>query len=267
MASTTFVNGVTIVDATWANDVNNLTYNGVGNAGYKYGTLSFTDTSILGQQIFAVAGPVKNLLQNTNATATANVSYVVSNNSGTATTFYGAYGINSSGYTGSGSFNLPNITYLYSISADLVLGTKSANGFRVVLNNRATDELTWSYTATGSIAQYKCGVATAESAWGVAGAGTFTVDCSLSNVFSVTLAANVTGPNFVITNPTNGQTINLFITQDATGSRTLGWPTSFKWPGGSVGTISTAANAVDLLVATYRTSTASWHVQLTKGFA
>lgn len=93
-----------------------------------------------------------------------------------------------------------------------------------------------------------------------------TVDCSLSNVFTTTFTANVTtAPTF--SNPGDGQTINWFITQDATGGHTMTWPASFKWPGGTAGVLSTGANAVDLLVATYRSATGFWYATLSKGFA
>ena len=45
------------------------------------------------------------------------------------------------------------------------------------------------------------------------------------------------------------------------------WPTSFKWPGGTAGVLSTAANSVDLLVATYRADTGFWYAGLTKAYA
>ena len=93
-----------------------------------------------------------------------------------------------------------------------------------------------------------------------------TIDCSLSNVFTTTFTANVTtAPTF--SNVADGQTINWFITQDGTGSRTMTWPTSFKWPGGTAGALSTAANAVDLLVATYRSDTGFWYATIAKAFA
>lgn len=93
-----------------------------------------------------------------------------------------------------------------------------------------------------------------------------TVDCALSNVFTTTMTANVTvAPT--ISNPQDGQTINWFLTQDATGSRTMTWPTSFKWPTGFVTTLSTAADSVDLVTATYRTTTGHWYVTLLKAFA
>lgn len=92
------------------------------------------------------------------------------------------------------------------------------------------------------------------------------IDCSLSNVFTTTFTANVTtAPTF--SNLKDGQTINWFITQDATGSRTMTWPTSLKWPGGAAGVLSTAASSVDLLVMTYRSATGFWYATLSKGFA
>lgn len=92
-----------------------------------------------------------------------------------------------------------------------------------------------------------------------------TVNCSLSNVFETTFTANVTvAPTF--SNPQNGQTINWFITQDGTGGRTMTWPTSFRWPTGSVTDLTTAGNSVDLVIATYLSSTGYWYASLLKGF-
>lgn len=91
------------------------------------------------------------------------------------------------------------------------------------------------------------------------------VNCALSNVFTTTLTANVTvAPT--ISNPRDGQTINWRLRQDATGSRTMTWPAAFDWPGGTVPTLSTAANAVDLLVATYFADTGLWLASLVKDF-
>lgn len=93
-----------------------------------------------------------------------------------------------------------------------------------------------------------------------------TVTCTLSNVFRTTFTANVTvAPT--ISAPLDGQTINWYITQDSTGNRTMTWPSSFKWPGGVAGVLSTAANSVDLLTASYRSSTGFWYATLTKAFA
>ncbi len=92
------------------------------------------------------------------------------------------------------------------------------------------------------------------------------IDCSLSNVFRTTFTANVTTAP-TLSNLKDGQTINWYITQDATGSRTMTWPTSFKWPGGTAGVLTTTANAVDMLVATYIAATGFWYCTLNKAFS
>ena len=96
-------------------------------------------------------------------------------------------------------------------------------------------------------------------------AASLTIDCTKSNVFAMTFGAgNVT--TLTVSNPVDGQTINVFLTQDATGSRTVTWPASFRFPGGAAasGVLSTAANSVDLLVATYRASPGAWYCSLLK---
>lgn len=93
-----------------------------------------------------------------------------------------------------------------------------------------------------------------------------TIDCSTSNVFYMgTMTANIT--SLTLSNPTDGQTISIEFTQDGTGSRTLAMPASFKWSGGTAGVLTTAANAVDVLIATWRASTSTWRVALQRNFA
>jgi hypothetical protein len=72
------------------------------------------------------------------------------------------------------------------------------------------------------------------------------VDLSASNNFSVTL-----GGNRQLDNPTNavaGQSGRVLVTQDATGSRTLSYDTNYVFAGGTAPTLTTDANAVDMLV-------------------
>lgn len=47
-----------------------------------------------------------------------------------------------------------------------------------------------------------------------------------------------------------GQTFILFLKQDATGSRTVSWPT-IKWAGASAPTLTTTASRVDIIAITY----------------
>lgn len=98
----------------------------------------------------------------------------------------------------------------------------------------------------------------------IAGAN-LTIDCADSNVFTVAMTANVS--SFTLSNPGNGQTVNIRFTQDGTGSRTITWPASFKWASGNSIPLSTAPNAVDLLVATWFNDTSSWLVSLSKALA
>jgi hypothetical protein len=93
--------------------------------------------------------------------------------------------------------------------------------------------------------------------------GILGVDCTESNVFTVAMDETVT--TFNLTSPAQGQTVNIFFTQDVTGSRLITWPASFKWPGGTVPVLSTNSNAIDILVITYVGTT--WYASLLKGMA
>ena len=82
---------------------------------------------------------------------------------------------------------------------------------------------------------------------------TITPDFSVSNNFSVTLGGNRT-----LANPTNmnvGQSGIIYVSQDATGSRTLAYGTYWKFPAATAPTLTTTASATDALVYTVRTST------------
>jgi hypothetical protein len=91
------------------------------------------------------------------------------------------------------------------------------------------------------------------------------LDASQSNIFKLTLAINSTLTN--PTNPTDGMVLNIRIKQDATGGRTLAYGTAFKWPGGTVPSLSTAANAVDLISMQYDSTDAVWACVMQKAFA
>jgi hypothetical protein len=94
-------------------------------------------------------------------------------------------------------------------------------------------------------------VLTADNVWGAAAYVALTpgtnVALDLSLGINFTLAM---GGNYTLTNPTNakeGQSGNILITQDATGSRTLAYGTSYKPVGGSAPALSMTANARDCL--------------------
>lgn len=76
-------------------------------------------------------------------------------------------------------------------------------------------------------------------------AATIATDLSLANYYTLTLGGNRTlgAP----TNQTAGQSGVIVITQDGTGSRTLVYNSVWKFPNGTVPTLTTTANAVDVL--------------------
>lgn len=76
---------------------------------------------------------------------------------------------------------------------------------------------------------------------------TETFDPTDGNVHTGTLDANCT---FTLNVPTGtgAATLELYLTQDGTGSRTITWPGSVIWPGGTAPTLSTAAASVDRII-------------------
>ena len=83
---------------------------------------------------------------------------------------------------------------------------------------------------------------------------TITPDFTQGNNFSVTLGGNRTMAN--PTSPTVGQSGVMYISQDATGSRTLAWGAYYKFPnGGGAPILTTTASAVDAFFYTVRSST------------
>lgn len=109
---------------------------------YSYGTLSYSDTNIFESSQTSVDSYAQKILQNTNNGSSASVDYIVSNDQGTATSFYGDFGMNSSTFSGIGPFQLPNAVYLYSTDSDLVVGTKTAHYLRLVTNDNSADSMT-----------------------------------------------------------------------------------------------------------------------------
>lgn len=89
--------------------------------------------------------------------------------------------------------------------------------------------------------------------------GVVNIDLSLGRHFTLTLTENVTSITF--TNlPAAGfaAEFSLRIVQDATGSRTVAVPASFKATGGSDTAVAAAANAVTLLEAKTFDQGATW---------
>lgn len=175
------------------------TYLTIANPAYTgsltTGTLGYSDTGILGAVQSSTNSYNQFIIQNTNIGATASSDFVVNNNNSTATTFYGDFGMNGSGWGGSGAFNTANNVYLTSTTVDLAIGTMTSNAIHFVVNNGVTDAMTIS--SAGALT--------------VANLATFT-NGHVSNII------NSSGAGFTITGDSNsGINVNGFISTLKTG--------------------------------------------------
>ena len=89
-----------------------------------------------------------------------------------------------------------------------------------------------------------------------------TLDASSASgaVKTITLTGNCT---FTLTGAASGRAVGLelILTQDGTGSRTVTWPASVKWSGGAP-VLSTAAGAVDRVVLVSYNNGTTWYADL-----
>jgi hypothetical protein len=124
---------------------------------YSYGTLSYSDSGIMASFASNTTSYNQVVLQNTSNNPAASTNLNVSNDAATATANFGEFGINSSAFSGAGSFNRPGAVYLASASTDLVIGTYGANAIHFVAASGTTDAVTIasngsvSFPTTGSI--------------------------------------------------------------------------------------------------------------------
>jgi hypothetical protein len=91
-------------------------------------------------------------------------------------------------------------------------------------------------------------------------AGTLTLDLEMGNVFEAILSEDVTTLTFA-NPPASGRagTCSLILRQDATGGRTLAWPSSVRWAGGTPPLVTPAANTVDMYAFVTRDGGTTWY--------
>lgn len=139
----------------------------------------------------------------------------------------------------------PSTTFAYQMWADTTAGLlkirNAANSAWITIGTLASTNLGLaSLSAAQSFTAAQRGTVVA-----LTDASSIATDLSLGNNFSVTLGGSRT-----LANPTNitaGQSGVIVITQDGTGSRTLAYGSNWKFPAGTAPTLTTTANAVDVL--------------------
>lgn len=93
----------------------------------------------------------------------------------------------------------------------------------------------------------------------------YTINMENGNVFEITLTGNCT---FTFSNPPatgKGGSFTLILKQDGTGGRTVTWPAAVDWAGGSAPVVTSAANAVDILVFLTTDAGTRWYGFLSGG--
>jgi hypothetical protein len=136
-------------------------------------------------------------------------------------------------------------------------GNADVNGFSIISASNGNIAITPNGTGKTKITNLNYSEA---APYSVTYASTITPDVANGNIQTVTLTGNVTLSAFA--NPIAGQSLTLFVVQDATGSRTL--TSTMKFAGGSK-TLSTAANSIDIITAYYDGT--NYYATLAKAFA
>jgi hypothetical protein len=117
----------------------NLDADGVMSVGEP---ISYADTGVIATFASTEAGYNQVVIQNKSTATNASSNLNVSHNSATDTSGFAELGINSTTFSGSGSFSIPGASYLASASTDLTVGTYGAYDLHFVTNSNTTDSMT-----------------------------------------------------------------------------------------------------------------------------
>ena len=172
-------NTPTYTTITAGNYIANESISSASNIGaYSYGTLSYADSNILSSYSASVNSYIQAVIQNTNSSNLASADFVLSNNLGTATTYFANLGINSSGFglfTGTGTIAGTTLTIATATSGGLSVGSLISY---VVSSVTYTATISALGTGTGGVGTYT--LSGSPTAAPTTTAITATIPCSLS---------------------------------------------------------------------------------------
>ena len=186
------------------------------------GTLSYTPANALITAQSSATSFNQVIISNTNNTSTtASTDYIVNNYNSTDSTYYGDFGMNGNAFTGTGAFNQANNVYLTATTADLAIGTTTANAIHFVVNGDATDAATISSAGIFSlgtalaIASGGTNSTTTPTAGGIAyGTGTAYAFSAIGTTGQVLTSQGAGAPTW--TTPTSYATVTDDTTTNAT---------------------------------------------------
>jgi len=216
------------------------------------GPMGFSDTGVLTNFVGTTNSYLQSAIQNKSAGTSASAEWIAYNDANSATT-YAAFGINSSGYTGTGAINAPNAGFFVTGSQDLVLGTVSSNAIHLVINSGATDAMTISTSGfigmgtTSPLAQLAIAGTGYSPNLTISDAGTLAWNTALGQVATFTFVTSNRAMG-TPTNLVNGAFYSLAIVQNAGSNTITSWASAFKWSGGVAPVLSTGAGARDFFI-------------------
>lgn len=117
----------------------NLDADGVLSVG---SALGYSDTGIIASFVSTETDYNQVIIQNKSTSPTASANLNISNDASTGSEGFVEVGINSSTFTGPGSFDIAGASYLASASTDLTIGTYGAYNIHFVTNSNSTDAMT-----------------------------------------------------------------------------------------------------------------------------
>ncbi|CAB4133899.1 hypothetical protein UFOVP263_45 [uncultured Caudovirales phage] len=209
--------------------------------------LTFNASNCLWSAGVATSGSYNQVvIQNESASAGASVNYVLSNNLGTDSTYYGEFGMNSSAYTATtyvDFFSMNNGVYFSSHDGDVTVG--SGNGFKTYLAWGTTGQSAHVINASGAIG-LNTNLGTSAATTGTTNYGT--AGQVLVSAGSAATATWSSTPTLTVTNFTGTASININGTVGATTPST-GAFTTFSATSNVVTSVSAATSGLTAVTA------------------
>lgn len=151
------------------------------------------------------------------------------------------------------SITATNGGIVYSTASALAVSSAGTSG--QILSSGGAGAPTWVSTVSGLTVTGLKETKTAPSI----SSGTLTLDCSVGNVFAVSLNANITTLSFTNV-PATGTAygLTLMLTADGT-ARTITWGSAVKWAGGTAPTLTSTNAKVDVFVLITHDGGTTWY--------
>ena len=252
-SSSTFTfNGTTFVAPAASLSISALTSSNTSNLQVGAVT-SFSDTGIIANFVATSNGYTQVVAQNKSNGSAATAEFIVYNDNGTASTNFATVGINSSGYTGTGSINAAGYGYFLTGSTDLVIGTIGANAVHLTVNSSATDALSVSSAGLINVNSNT--------------AGTALLTVTTSATTPATKVPNIVEPSNVVASAPSATT-NFYLTNGAvqyyTTNAANNWTVNFAFSSGtSLNTAMAVGDSMSCTMLTTQGSTAYYNSAVT----